>query len=256
MFKRRFGLFVVVFTLVVCMLTQSSYSVMSEGIDSRRMENYSNFDFTGVNQYKNTVVKIFVDTNNNGYFIVGSGFFINDTEIITAAHLLEVKNGVYGGEISIRFSYQKDDGVNIYSDKYHCEIVCINPKKDISKIKIDVLDDDMSNWIKSINEPLTPTNVPLVYGEKIFYCGYSQGSGFVSCDGFYLKSQTFYPDNFYNDQMILNGFSTTGILATKGMSGGPAINSDGKLVGMISAGDFEGNNTYFVGSYDIFNLFK
>lgn len=238
------------------MLTQSSYSVMSDGIDSKRMEDYGDFDFTGINQYKNTVVKIFVDTNNKGYFIVGSGFFINDTEIITAAHLLEVKNGVYGGEISIRFSYKKDDGVNIYSDRYHCEIVGIDPKNDVSKIKIDVLDDDMSNWIKSINEPLIPTNIPLEYGEKISYCGYSERSGFVSCDGSYFKSQTFYPNSFYNNQMVLNGFSTTGILATKGMSGGPAINSDGQLVGMISAGDYEGNKTYFVGSNDIFYLLK
>lgn len=144
---------------------------------------------------------------------VGSGFIIEGGYMITNAHVIaklndEGKIETISSMILCR-AYKSNE-------KYELEFVYCDPKKDLAILKLD------REGLKAV----TFAKEPVRTGERIYAIGNSAGKGLCIIDGLVSNDSRTVKDNEY----IVITANTL-----HGNSGGPLLNSDGELVGVVDA---------------------
>ena len=174
-----------------------------------------NFDFQEVSE------SIFVVASNNGYETsFGSGFAIDDTYIITNAHVIINDYNVQIG------TYSKDDPNNF---------------GDIKAVSVVAKDDDLDIAVlKGVNvkfPPLEIANVDTIKeGNDVYAIGAPEGLSYTLTKG--TVSSRLRMDG--NRKMV-----QTDAAINSGNSGGPLLNEDGQVIGMNTMKLSTGENIGF-----------
>ncbi|MDD3002868.1 MAG: serine protease [Candidatus Shapirobacteria bacterium] len=209
------------------------------------LENLSNLDFTGVNKFRNAVIKVNV-INQKNTNLYGTGFFISDNKIITTAHCLQIKDGVYVGSFTIQFSYQQADSSIIYSKEYKCQVDLIDPEKDIAT---GIVND---NWVLSISQPLNLSQKKVDKNQTVTCYGYPADNDFVSTTGTFSSLENIsIQDKFQNNRSIKNALKFKMIIKP-GNSGGPVITDTNYLVGIICSSNPLKNTSHAINTLDAY----
>jgi len=209
------------------------------------LENLSDLDFTGVNKFRNSVVKISI-LNQKNTNLYGTGFFISDNKIITTAHCLQVKDGVYIGSFNIQFSYQQTDGTIIYSKYYQCQVDLLDPEKDIA---IGIAN---NNWVLLISQPLNLSQKKVDKNQTVTCCGYPGANDFVSTTGTFSNLEDIsVQDKFKNIRSIKNTLHCE-IVIKPGNSGGPLITDTNQVVGVICGSNPIKNTASAINMLDVY----
>jgi serine protease Do len=157
-------------------------------------------------KYSDRVLKIqVVEKNSGAKAVIGSGFFVNpDGQIITNYHVISK--------------------LVLHSERYRAELVeasgAIRP---LSLLAIDVINDLALVSADVKNAPsFTITTQPLQQGTRIYSMGFPHDIGISIIEGTYngLMEHTLYEKIHFTAPI------------NPGMSGGPAINASGEVVGV------------------------
>lgn len=223
----------------------TSYSTNTNTSSISKLETLSHLNFTGVNQYRNSVVKVCIHDEKNGDSY-GTGFFISNNKIITTAHCLQIKNGVYIGNFTIQFSYQQTNGSTVYSKEYECQVDLFDPGKDIAT---GIVTD---RWPLSISQPLNLSLEELSENQKIICCGFPDAKDFVSTTGTFSELEDVnIQDNFKNTRSLKN-CPKFKIITKPGNSGSPLITDNNNVVGVVFGNNPIKNTASSISMVDIF----
>lgn len=144
---------------------------------------------------------------------VGSGFIIEGGYLITNAHVIAklTEDGKIDSISSMILckAYKSNE-------KYELEFVYCDPKRDLAILKLD----------KENLKPVRFAKNPVRTGERIYAIGNSAGKGLCIIDGLVSNDSRVVGDN----EFIVITANTL-----HGNSGGPLLNSDGELVGVVDA---------------------
>jgi len=155
-----------------------------------------------------SVVKI--EGDGCGNIVDGSGFVVNDQEVVTNAHVVA---GVDHPTVI-------DQG-----GTHGAKVVYFNPDLDLAVLHVNTL----------YGRPLPLVSTPVPDGTQGAILGYPLGANFTADPGTILESFTAKGRNIYNQ-----GNTTRQIYSIKtdvrdGNSGGPVINKDGQVIGVVFA---------------------
>jgi serine protease Do len=157
-------------------------------------------------KYSDRVLKIqVVEKSSGAKAVIGSGFFVNpDGRIITNYHVISK--------------------LVLHSERYRAELVEANgTAKPLSLLAIDVIDDLALVSADEKNVAFfTITSQPLQQGTRIYSMGFPHDIGISIVEGTYngLMEHTLYEKIHFTAPI------------NPGMSGGPAINASGEVVGV------------------------
>jgi len=143
----------------------------------------------------------------------GSGFVVTgEGAILTNFHLLS------GGRI-------KDVQVKLKDGKVFPvkEIIAVNRNRDVCVIKIE------ANKLPVFSLGDSDSLVP---GQKVLVIGSPEGYDYTISDGLFSQIRRMYDMNFLQFSAPVSG----------GSSGGPLLDMEGKVVGIVSGGDSDGQN--------------
>ncbi len=152
------------------------------------------------------IVKIIVKSNSN--YNCGTGFFINNNNIITAAHIIDInnKNTIY---------------ILFYNAIIEVEEICRDNLLDISILKTQN---------KMINKKIKCaefSSIPIEIGEYCYTIGYELTENTLIC-----KTGTIIQKSSVNNELFDQ--LKTSIQCSKGISGSPIFNKSDKLIGIIT----------------------
>jgi serine protease Do len=145
---------------------------------------------------------------NDKYYSIGTAFAYNETEFVTAGHVMNVWQKSQFGEICIR-----DTNGNVFS---------------LDKVtKFSSRRDFMVFTVKGrISEEHLEINPSPELNEKVYAVGNALGQGVVIRDGLYTSNTPEEVDGTWN-------WIRFSAAASPGNSGGPLLDKNGKLVGVI-----------------------
>ena len=155
------------------------------------------------NNCENSVVQIFAQKRDNEY--LGTGFFINDTQIITSYHVVDNSKNIF---ISFKDDYFA----------YKASILKYDAKNDIAILEVN----------EAIPEHET-LDITTSYdtGDFVYACGF---------DLDYNVKPSIIEEKMYmyeeNDYIKIN------IPVNNGNSGGPVLDKNGNVIGIVSIGNF------------------
>ena len=161
-----------------------------------------------------------IDYRGTGFLIDGKGY------LVTNAHVVETMKSVY----------VQDDKGNYYS----AATIYLDKNSDLAVLKIK---DSAFKTYNTLPYTIKKTNSEL--GEQIFILGFP-------------KSEVVYGEGYLSANSGNDGDSSAyqlSIPANPGNSGGPVINSNGEIIGIITGKDTKADGVvYAIKSKNIFNL--
>lgn len=158
--------------------------------------------------------------NGTGFLIDGKGY------LITSAHVIKNTKNV---------RVQNSKG-----ETYHAQIIALNNDKDLAFIKIT---DEEYKPISKLPYSIGKTNVDL--GEQIYTLGYPRNE-IVYGEG-YTSATTGYNGDTLSCQLAIS--------ANPGNSGGPILNKNGEVIGVLSARQLQVDGVVFaIRSINIYRL--
>jgi len=247
-------------TLVLCLVlvfycqttspnTLVSSSVVIEFPQKDSLESFKDLDFTGNNQYQNSIVKVIVPMGND--LLCETGFFISNYNIITTAHGLQIKDGTYDCNPMIQFYYQETDGTTIPSKMYKCQIHTINLEKDIA---IGTVND---NWVLSVAKPLVLSEKTPTRNDCIDCYGYPNNNiDLIKISGNLINHDNISVRDNFNNNLFVTDSLKCNLPIDHGNSGSPLINNEGSVVGIVFAGNLKNHTAYAIKTSDILFVLK
>ena len=156
-----------------------------------------------------SVVHIAVETEYGGW--QGSGVYIGDGIILTAGHVVEG---------AIQFTVTFEDGCIYDSNDYYQEEV-----SDVGFILLD------SNSV--CHSPIPFDNRVVGRGDSVWVFGSPYGTEFLfTVSEGIISNTTLTCDGYFGDKPIF----TTDAASYPGNSGGPVVDSDGEIIGILVGG--------------------
>ena len=209
--------------------------------------------------YFKDIDPFFPHVNSNEYRAKGSGFIIDIDNglILTNSHV--VQNSIYLYALTEKFRQRRIElkiiSLCIEKDIALCQIINREDRKDI---KGDKKSEEINlKFVDSFN---------LKHLEKVFVIGYPLGFDNIKATGGTITG--FYSNNDEEGNNILidsedtSSYIETSAPVNPGNSGGPLINMNGEVIGIVSAGlSFVGfmriaqNVNYVIGSRTILSIF-
>ncbi len=219
-----------------------------------------------------SICKVFA--TREGYLLCGSGFFVSDTVVATAAHCIKRSNwddddplsGVSGwaNEVYVMQAYNPDHPPfgRVFADVY-------NMRVGASWMKPDISDDD--DWgVVVLNKPIQGNysylpkkqiDASSYTGQSVSVYGYPDAVNGVNQPMYSLRVTTVAaPDGTGTYRTVYaTGSTSDNSLSVVGMSGSPVVDNNGYVVGIfVSTWDIHGQK-YFcaVGfDYDLYRALK
>jgi len=163
------------------------------------------------------VVQVYASRENISAF--GTGFFINsENKIITNYHVIEGAKYVYVTFLDDKYAYKAD----LYAYDKENDMAVLYAE--------DILSHDY-----------LPITLDVEKNESVYTCGFADD--YMVTKGKVLEPKSFYQGDYYID---------TSNVVMEGNSGGPAVNSDGEVVGIVTLGN--SFSTSLIPSYELFNF--
>lgn len=161
-----------------------------------------------VQQVRPSVVKIEGEGCNN--IVEGSGFVAGNGMVVTNAHVVA---GV------------RDPFVLDQNGRHGARVVLFDPELDIAILRADNL----------AGAPLRLDNTLAPAGTPAAVLGYPSGSGFTANPGAVLETFQAQGRNIYNQGLTIREVYSVKTNIEHGNSGGPLIDKDGEVIGVIFA---------------------
>ncbi|MBX6333772.1 MarP family serine protease [Candidatus Saccharibacteria bacterium] len=161
-----------------------------------------------VQQVRASVVKIEGQSCNN--IVEGSGFVAGSGLVVTNAHVVA---GV------------RDPFVLDQNGRHDARVVLFDPELDIAILRTDGL----------AGKPLKFDNTLAPVGTSTAVLGYPSGSGFTAEPGVVLETFQAQGRNIYNQGLTIREVYSVKTNIEQGNSGGPLIDKDGEVIGVIFA---------------------
>lgn len=141
---------------------------------------------------------------------IGSGFFVDASGlIVTNYHVVS--------DLALRPGEFRGVGVSVDGREFELELLAIEVRHDLALLRPRQTPSVPVAWL-----PLRPENEALRQGERIYALGNPMDVGFALTEGVYngLVERSFYPQIFFGGAL------------NPGMSGGPALDTEGRVVGV------------------------
>lgn len=168
-----------------------------------------------------------VRTDN--YYSIGSAFAVSKTRFITAAHVLNLHTRSQLGEILLR---------DTHGSVYHIETIHkFSTKRDFAEFSVRE---------KRANDSFLVLSEQKTINTKIYAIGNALGEGIIIRDGLYT-SET--PEEIDGEWKWLR-FSAA---VSPGNSGGPLLNDNGEVIGIVVKKTFHENLNFALPSDEIIN---
>ncbi len=161
-----------------------------------------------VQKARPSVVKIEGEGCNN--IVEGSGFVAGNRTVVTNAHVVAGVNRPF---------VLDQDGTR------EATVVVFDPELDLAVLRVDNL--------KGSPLPLNGNTAP--EGTPVAVLGYPSGAGFTAGPGTVLETFQAQGRNIYNQGQTLREVYSVKTNIAHGNSGGPLINKDGEVIGVIFA---------------------
>ena len=161
-----------------------------------------------VERARPSVVKIEGEGCNS--IVEGSGFVTGDGAVVTNAHVVA----------GVRQPFVLDQ-----KGKHGAKVVLFDPDLDIAILRAENL----------AGAPLALETTPAENGTATAILGYPSGAGFTAGPGVILESFKAEGRNIYNQGLTIRDVYSVKTDIEHGNSGGPAINQDGKVIGVVFA---------------------
>jgi hypothetical protein len=168
---------------------------------------------------------------NDKYFPVGSAFAINDSLLVTAAHVLRLHLHTQYGPHKLR-----DAAGNVYEIK---NIVAYSSYRDAVLFTID-----RKGPLKKL-----PVSRTFTIDQTVYAVGNALGEGVVIRDGLLTSTYPEAEEGLYE----LLRFSAA---ASPGNSGGPLLNKKGEVIGMVTQKSSNENLNYAVPMSEVLSILK
>lgn len=170
-----------------------------------------------------SVVAIYIINDQGNEELQGAGFLVTDEgHILTAKHVIKDDNGPFH-LVRLKFcNYQK---------KISARLLCADPIFDFALLKFDT--NDLKSPVKPIN---FGNSFNIKAGEKLSIIGHPIRNERVVL----FESANLPIQSAQNGLFVINGD------LVEGQSGGPVLNSSGKLVGVVVKRDLNANVSYVV----------
>ena len=178
----------------------------------------------------------------------GSGFSISKNQIITSTHVI-LNNDTYRDFIYNKDSSKYDSQFPINSNNMEF-VYLLHPNLKNEKLISDfnINKTDCENDIISLSIQINNKNqfklahTKAKTGDIVYLIGYPAFNGFNNTDLHIIKTKVIGENSFLGIKLI-----NTYLSPKHGMSGGPVLNTNKEVVGIIFAGDDENNNAENVG---------
>jgi len=163
---------------------------------------------TAIKQARPSVVKVEGEGCNN--LVEGSGFVAGDGAVVTNAHVVA----------GVRHPFVLDQ-----KGRHGARVVLFDPDLDIAILRADNL----------VGKPLTPDTKEVPSNTPVAILGYPSGSGFTARPGLILETFVAEGRNIYNHGFTLRKVYSIQANVVQGNSGGPVIDKNGSVIGVIFA---------------------
>ena len=209
-------LLMILFIMLIMIIILSGRGYTKDNLEYRSkvidLSENTQFDYLS-----KSVVQIFVSREGSAVF--GTGFFISkDNKVVTNFHVIDGAAKIY---------------VALGDDKYAYEayIFAFDKANDLAILSVpDVATHDY-----------LPITLDVFKDENIYTCGFADE--YTITQGNVLDTKSLYKNNYYID---------TSNVVMEGNSGGPAINENGEVVGIVTLGNSV--STSLVPSYKLYSF--
>lgn len=187
-----------------------------------KVEYYKKIDVDKLQTVYDEVEKYCFNVNvaNGEKISSGTGFYIKEIGYITSAHLFNIKNGLIDEYDDITFEF-KGKTISVIHDW-----IIVNEKLDYAIIQHVNLFDDLLYFDVEDKKSIQMNDLVRVLGFP-----YSAQGGLPLCDESHIINLKY---EFNDINIVLISRRTI----YKGMSGGPVLNVDNKIIGLAQAGGY------------------
>jgi S1-C subfamily serine protease len=168
-----------------------------------------------------SVVKISAKAPNCGKQLEGSGFVLSPDRVMTNAHVVAGANSVL---------------VEASGTPYKATVVSYDPTVDIAILAVPNLPP----------KPLAFADAPVSAGTEAIVMGYPGGGGFVATPARIRELIELNGPDIYRTATINREVYTVRASVEQGNSGGPLINLNGQVLGVVFGAAVDDNDTGFV----------
>jgi S1-C subfamily serine protease len=169
-----------------------------------------------------SVVKITGNAPSCRRRIEGSGFVISPHHVMTNAHV------VAGTEGNLQ--------INLGSGTYSGRVVWYDPETDIAVVYVPGLNAPVMNWAANNAES----------GDDAIVLGYPLNGPFTPTAARIRDRRDVTGPDIYENQTVIREVYTIRALVRSGNSGGPLLNAQGSLLGVVFAAALDDDDTGFV----------
>jgi S1-C subfamily serine protease len=168
-----------------------------------------------------SVVKISAKAPNCGKQLEGSGFVLSPDRVMTNAHVVAGSNSVT---------------VDASGNSYDATVVSFDPTVDVAILAVPNLPP----------KPLAFVDAPVSAGTEAIVMGYPGGGGFVATPATIRELIELEGPDIYRNATIRREVYTVRASVEQGNSGGPLINLNGQVLGVVFGAAVDDNDTGFV----------
>ncbi|RCW40229.1 colicin V production protein [Halopolyspora algeriensis] len=173
-----------------------------------------------VREVRSSVVKIRGRAPDCGRALEGSGFVIAPDRIMTNAHVVAGTEEVF---------------IETGSDRLAAEVVLFDPREDVAVLSVPALDAEAMDFIRQ----------PANSGQSVIALGYPLDGPYTASAGRVRERINLRGPDIYGDSTVLRDVYTVRAKVQSGNSGGPLINPEGDVVGVVFGAAVDDPDTGF-----------
>ncbi|MDR7301731.1 MarP family serine protease [Haloactinomyces albus] len=173
-----------------------------------------------VREVRSSVVKVRGRAPACGRALEGTGFVVAEDRVMTNAHVVAGTEQVF---------------LDIGTGRLAAEVVLFDPREDIAILSVPALDAEAMEFVRQ----------PAKSGESVIALGYPLDGPYTASPGRVRERINLRGPNIYGDSTVVRDVYTVRATVKSGNSGGPLIDTEGDVVGVVFGAAVDNSNTGF-----------